>query len=187
MEQPEQTSTETPTLYNHSTRWGLIAGVASILLVIIAYVVDIGLMADWKFGIFTLLMYLGFAIYAGIQYRNEIGGYLAYGKAWQHGFILFAVCALVSTAFNMLLYTVIDPELPAKITEAAIEKTEAMLRGFGMDDTAIEQAIEQTRVRMADQYTVMGLAKSYLYVLIVSAVLALITSLFVRKNEPVEL
>jgi hypothetical protein len=61
------------------------------------------------------------------------------------------------------------------------------MRGFGMDDSAIEQAMEQTRIRMADQYTAMGLAKSYLYVLIVSAVLALITSLFVRKNEPVEL
>ena len=187
MEESTQNQSETTSLYQHAVRWGLIAGVISVMLTIIYYVIDVGLMVNWKVGLLTFAIYIGFAIYAGIQYRGIAGGFLSYGKAFQHGLILFAISALVSTAFNLVLYSVIDPELPSKLTDAALEQTEAMLRGFGTPEDAIEKAMDESRVKMADQFSAMGMIKSYLWVLIGCAVLALITSLFVRKNEPVDM
>jgi hypothetical protein len=187
MEDATQSPSEPTPLYKHAARWGLIAGVINIVLFIVYYVVDLGLMVDWKVGIFTMVLYIGFAIYAGITYRGEIGGYMAYGKAFQHGFILFAVSALLSSVFNILLYNVIDPELPAKLTDVTIEKTEQMMRGFGLDEAALEKAMEDTRGRMEGQFTIVGTIKSYGIFMVVAAVLALITSLFVRKNEPLEM
>ena len=149
------------------------------------YAIDYSLMADWKVGLFSLALYIGFTIYAGINFRNETGPYLSFGKAYQHGFIVFAVSGLIATLVGILLFQVIDTELAGKVTEAALEKTEEMMNNFGAPQGQIDQALEDTRVRMTNQYTVGGQLKGYGIILIVSAVLSLITGLIVRKSEPV--
>src|SRR5689334_16111464 len=99
----EQTATaETPTLFRHALRWALIMGVVSILYAIILYVIDYTLMVQLKMLFVALALYMGIAIYAGIDYRNSSGGYLSYGKAWQHAMIVFAISSLISTLFNLV-------------------------------------------------------------------------------------
>ncbi|MEY4931589.1 MAG: hypothetical protein RI909_2313 [Bacteroidota bacterium] len=176
-----------PTLFQHALKWGLIVGAISIVLTAVAYAVDYAMLANWKFGIFIFAAFIGLAIYAGINYRNETGGFIAYGKAFQHAFILMAVSGLVSTAFTILLYTVIDPELPAKLTDVAIENAEAMLKNFGMPEDQMDKAMEDTRKRTENQFSVSGLAMGYGIGLIIYAVLSLITSIFVKKNPPDEI
>src|SRR5688572_26912000 len=115
--------TETPNLFKHAARMGAIGGGIGILFTILIYVADIRLMADWKIGIFFLLFYLGYVIYAGIQFRKESGGYLSYGKAFQHGYITLIVGGFISTLFSIILFHVIDPSIPETLTQASIEKT----------------------------------------------------------------
>jgi Protein of unknown function (DUF4199) len=177
---------ETPSLFQHALKWGLIVGGISIALTIVSYAVDYSMLANWKFGIFVLVMMIGLVIYAGINYRNEIGGLLPYGKAFQHGFILMAICGLISTLFTAILYTVIDPELPAKLTDAAMENAQKMMESFGMPADQMDQALEDARKRTENQFSVSGLAMGYGIGLIIYAVLAAITSIFVKKNPPDE-
>lgn len=177
---------KTPTtLLNHAIRWSLIIGLISGVLSLLLYAVDYTLLADWKVGIFSLIIFIGLTVYAGINYRNEVGPYLAFGKAYQHGFIVFALSGLISTVVNLLLFQVIDTELAGKVTEAALENTAAMMANFGAQEDQIDKTLEETRKSMAAGYTVFGQIKSYGIMLIVSAVLALITGLIVRKSEPV--
>jgi Protein of unknown function (DUF4199) len=127
---------------------------------------------------------LGYGIYSGINYRNEIGGYLSFGKAFQHGFVVFAVSALISTIFNILLYTVIDPELPEKITEVAVENAQKMMEGFGMSGDQLDEAMEKTKEDTIKRYTAGGLAMSYGFTLIGCAIFALISGAIAKKKEP---
>jgi hypothetical protein len=173
-------------VFQHALKWGGIVGVISIALTGIAYAVDYSYLADWKFGIFVLLLFLGLTIYGGINFRNEIGGFLSYGKAWQHGFVLMVVSGLISTCFTLLLYTVIDPELPAKLTEVAMENAEKMMERFGMPADQMDKALEDAQVRTENQFKPMGLIKSFGIGIIVYAVIALVTAIFVRKNPPEE-
>ena len=177
---------ETPSLFQHALKWGLIVGGISIALTCVAYAVDYSMLANWKFGIFVLALLIGLTIYAGINYRNEIGGFLAYGKAFQYGFILMAISGLISTLFTVLLYTVIDPELPAKLTDVALDNAQKMMEGFGMPEDQMDQAMEDARKRTENQFSMSGLAMSFGIGLIIYAVLASITSIFVRKNPPDE-
>lgn len=177
---------ETTTLFQHALKWGLIVGGISIALSIVSYAIDYSLLANWKFGIFVFAMLIGLAIYAGIGYRNEIGGFLPYGKAFQHGFILMAVSGLISTLFTVILYTVIDPELPAKLTDVAMENAQKMMESFGMPADQMDQALEDARKRTENQFSVSGLAMGYGIGLIIYAVLSAITSIFVKKNPPDE-
>jgi len=177
---------EATPLFQHALKWGLIVGGIIIALSIISYAVDYAMLANWKFGIFVFALIIGLTIYAGINYRNEIGGFLPYGKAFQHGFILMAVSGLISTLFTVILYTVIDPDLPAKLTDVAMENAEKMMESFGMPADQMDKALEDARTRTEGQFSVSGLAISYGIGLIIYAVLSLVTSIFVRKNPPEE-
>ncbi|HTH57962.1 MAG TPA: DUF4199 domain-containing protein [Cyclobacteriaceae bacterium] len=175
-----------PTLVNHAVKWGLIAAGVSIVLTILCYVIDYTLMVQLKFALLSLAIFIGIVIYAGIDYRNSQGGFLSYGKAFQHGFLIMAVSGLVGTLFGMLLYNVIDAELPQKLVDASLDNTREMLEKFGVPDDKMDEALEKAKADTASRFTIFGQIKGYLILLIIVAVISLITSLFTRKNQPVE-
>jgi hypothetical protein len=180
----EDNSTPAPTLMQHAIRWGLIIGAISIIFTLLLYVIDYTLMVQMKFAFGGLLIYLAITAYAGIDYRKSVGGFLPFGKAWQHGFIVLAVSGLVATIFNLVMYNVVDTELPQKLVDASMENTRALLESFGTPEDALDEALEKAKDSTASQFTVGGVAKGYLVMLAVSAVLALISGLIVRKNKP---
>jgi len=173
-----------PTLISHGTRWGLISGIISIVLSILLYVIDYTLMVQLKILFLSLVVYMGIAIYAGIDFRKSTGGFITYGKAFQHAMIIFAISGLIASVFSILLNHVIDPELPQKLTDAALENQRVMMENFGAPPDAIEKGLEEARVRTENQYKISGIAMGYIFILVFSAIMALITSLVVRKNQP---
>ncbi|MBX2901460.1 MAG: DUF4199 domain-containing protein [Cyclobacteriaceae bacterium] len=178
---------EPVSLQNHVIKWGLIVGVVSIICTILLYVIDYTLMVQLKSLFVMLLIYLGITIYAGIDYRNTMGGFLPYGKAFVHGFLVLAISALLATIFSFVLYHVVDTDLPQKLTDASLENTREMMEKFGAPEDAIDKAMEDAKSRTASQFTVTGQLISYVTILFFSAIMALISALFVRKNQPVEL
>lgn len=183
----EESESPQVSIYTHAAKFGAILAAISIVCVILFYVVDLSMLGNWKFLLLAIVLGIGITIYGGIKYRGEVGGYLPYGKAWVHGFVVFAVSGAISTVFNIVLYTVIDPDLPAKLTEVIIENTSAMLRNFGTPESTIDTTAEAMRAEMANQFTAVGLLWAYVKNFIWIAIIALITALFVRKNEPIEL
>jgi len=101
-----------------------------------------------------------------------------------YSYLTFIVAGFVSTIFNILLYTVIDPELLQIILEASLENTEQILRSFGAPDSAIDEAIEKIKVDIPAQLSAMGQVKFYGWALLIYLGLSLITGLIIRKNEP---
>lgn len=174
----------TSTLVSNAVKNGAILGVISIVFILTCYAVDYTLLVQLKILALSLLISLGFGIYAGIKYRNEIGGFLSFGKAFQHGFVLFAISGLVYTLFTFVLYFVIDPELPEKLKEASLANTEEMMRGFGMPEDQLEEAMEKAEESAQGQYSPAKMALGYLFSLIFSAIMALISGLIVKKKEP---
>jgi hypothetical protein len=179
----EQTPS-TPDLYKHAARSGAICAAIGIVVTVLLYVIDLGLLADWKVGLFFLALYIGLVIYFGINYRNEAGGYLSYGKAFQHGYITMLIGGLLSTIFSILLFHVIDPTIPQKLTDITIEKTEEMLSGFGMSQDAIDQAMEKAAADTPGRFTVVGQLTQFAWGFLVYAVMSAITAAFVKRNQP---
>lgn len=180
----EENTTPAPTLLSNAFRWAMICAGISIIISMAMYAINYEWMVQMKMLFISLAVYLGVTIYGGIDYRNSIGGYLKYGKAWQHGFLILAISGLVATLWSIVLYNVIDPELPEKLVDASIENSRAMLEGFGMSGDAMDDAMDQARDSVANQFTILGIFKSYITIVIFSALMALISALIVRKNEP---
>jgi hypothetical protein len=185
METVQETRTES--IYANALKHGLILGAITIILTIIAYATSISFMGSFKFIGCVFLIYIGYVIYAGINYRNSTGRYITYGKAFIHGFVILAVAGLVNLIFGIVLYDVIDPELSTKLTEAIITNTESTMRSFGAPEDRIDQTIEEMRRTMPENFSVLGRIKNYLVGLIWYAIIVALTSLIVRKNEPIEM
>jgi hypothetical protein len=182
MEEETQVS-ESPV--QHAVKNGAILGAVVMVLTILSYMVSIPFMGTFKFILLIFTLYIGFVIYFGIDYRNSIGGYIAFGKAFLHGFIMLAVAGAVGVLFGLLLYNVIDTELGQKLTDAIVTNTEESMRNFGAPEGRIESQLAQMREDMPKNFTPLGQIKGYLIGLIWNAVIVLITSLIVRKSEPV--
>ena len=173
-----------PGLRQNAIKHGLILAAISIVLTLGYYVIDYTLLATIKIGLLSLAIFLGYGIYAGIGFRKEIGGFMSFKHAFLHGFFVFAFSAFISTIFNILLYTVIDPELGQKLTDVAVQNTEEMMRNFGMPEDQMDEALEKARTDATDRYTVGGLALGYVWALIGCAVFALISGAIVKRKRP---
>jgi hypothetical protein len=173
------------TLQSNAIKHGLILSAITIVLTLVLYAVDYTLLATIKFALLSLLIFLGYGIYAGITYRKEAGGFLSFKNAFLHGFIVFAVCAVISTIFNILLHTVIDPELGKKLTDVTLQNTEEMMRSFGMPEgEQMDEALEKARTDAEGRYTLGGLSLGLVWALIGSAVFALISGAIAKKKQP---
>lgn len=173
-----------PTLVSHAVKNGAILAGISIVFILVCYAVDYTLLVQLKLLLLSLLISVGYAIYAGINYRKEIGGFLSFGKAFQHGFVLFAVSGIIYTLFTFVLYYAIDPELPEKLKEAQLVNTEEMMRNFGMPEDKLDEALEKAREDMKSQYSPVKMIIGYLISLIIYAILALISGAIVKKKQP---
>lgn len=169
---------------NHAIKSGLIVGVISIVLTLLAYIVDSSMLAAWWFGLTVFVLLLVLVSYFGRQHREEIGGFMPFGKAWVYSMQLFIVAGIIGTIFNILLYNVIDPELPAIVADKAVENAESMMSGFGMPEDQMDEALDKTRADTIDRFTVTGSLIGFLWGLIFYAILSLITGLIIKKNEP---
>lgn len=184
MEDQQTTEAGAPSLVNHALKHGMILGAISVVIVVLCYVVDFSIMVSFKFLALMLVIGLGYVIYAGINFRSEGDGFLSYGKAFQHGLMVLAISGVVGTIFGMILYHVVDPDLSNRMTDAIIRNTEEMMAGFGAPQESIDKAIEEMRTDMPNQFTIGGQALTFLKSMIWYAIIAAITSLFVRKNQP---
>jgi hypothetical protein len=148
--------------------------------------VDYSFLVQFKFLLFAILCTLAVVSYAAVDYRKASGGFLSYGKAWQVSYVTLVVSGVVYTLFSMLMYFVIDTELPNKLVEASLDNAREMMENFGAPADQIDTEVEKARTRTENQFTPGGMAMGFGIQLIVYAVLALITALFGRKNPPVD-
>lgn len=168
---------------SHAIKSGIIVAVISIVITLLLYIVNAAMLVSmWMMLLF--LVFVGLVAYFGIQHRNEEGGYMSFGKAWVYSMQVFVITGIIATIFNLLLYNVIDPELPELLADQSVENAESMMRNFGMPEEQMDEALEKTRTDTLDRFTVMGSIKGLLYGLIIYAILSLISGAIIKKNEP---
>lgn len=165
---------------------GIIIAAVNIFLTVLMYVIDPVLLANWWISLIILVINFTLVIVLGKSYRNAVGGYLNFGHAYLHGFTTLLVASLIGAVFNILLYTVIDPELHNIVAEASIEKTAAFMRDLGASDAEIDEAIAGLKEGMPEKFTIAGAINQLGVGIIISAIVALVTGLVVKKNEPVD-
>ncbi|MBK6266766.1 DUF4199 domain-containing protein [Marivirga sp. S37H4] len=177
-EEIEQNNTQ------HAVKWGLILGLISVIITLLVYVIDITIMAKPYFGIIYLVVYIGFVIYAGRKYREESGGYLTYGKAFLHAFVILLLAGFIDRVFLYILFNLIDPQAAETIIKVTMDTTMQAMESFGGGGNP--EVMDEMAEGMAEAYTLGGLAKNFMFMIIAYAIGAAIIGAINKKNEPQE-
>ncbi|MDD2550432.1 MAG: DUF4199 domain-containing protein [Bacteroidales bacterium] len=168
---------ETKRSMKNAMTYGLYVGLALVIVHLMQYLMDVYQPSKWV-SILTYLIMAGGIAMGTIYFRNqELNGYISYGKALGQG-ILIGICASIIFGFYFGLLTgVIDTTYMASLSEVVAE---AYLDA-GMDYDQVEM--------------MMGMVKKYQtpFLMTISQILgntitfivfSLITSIFIKKEEP---
>lgn len=164
---------------------GFMLAAVSIIITMLAYMISVELMVEWWFGMVSLIISVSLLIYLGISYRNSIGGILSYGNAVRYSILVMFVSYVIGICFQVLLYTVIDPELPEVMTELSIEKSVELMERFGTPQETIDASISAIEEGIKSSTTASGILKSSPWGLLFLVAFSLFTAIFIKRNEPV--
>ncbi|WP_035805021.1 DUF4199 domain-containing protein [Lunatimonas lonarensis] len=162
---------------------GLYLGLVMFILTLLAYFVDYSILVSFWFGIIILVLFFGLILYFGFQYRKSVGGYLEYSPAFVFSFVTLLISGLIGLAGNMILYQVIDPELPKMLVDAQLENMLQMMDRFGAGDSISGDQLDEIREGVEANFTVFGQIKSFAIGNIVYAIMALILAAIIKKRD----
>jgi len=156
--------------------WGAILGFAGIIYNVILYMLDQNL--TQALGYAGILITIIILIIGLRSFRDNVrDGVLPFGPAFLFGFVVILVSSLIGIIYAYLLWTVIDPDIIARMKDLQMEK---MLEK-GVPGEALDQAMEisgkfMTPVMMA----IFGFISS----LFMGTIVALIIAAIFKKDEP---
>lgn len=172
-------------LVEFSVKKGIILGIGSCIYLVLVYIIDYSYLAKLSSTFLVLLVLVLVVVIFGNQYRKANSGYLPFGQAFKLSFIILLVSTLIQLIFSMLLYHVIDPDLPALITESVLANWENTFRSLGMDQGQID---EQMRIMARDlpkQFQLVNQLKNSWIIILSSAFFALIAGAIIKRNQPI--
>ncbi|SMD33244.1 Protein of unknown function [Reichenbachiella faecimaris] len=164
---------------------GLIVGLVSIILTMIVYTIDIGLMVDWKFSLGSFALSIFLYSYIGKKYRDDhTEGFISFGDAFKFLFIAGIIGAIINGVFSIVLFNFIDPELPEILTEQVLKNTESMMETFGAPAEQMDEALEQIEKDMAGKFSVGGILQGSWAWLLGAGLIGLICGAIIKKKRP---
>ena len=101
--------------------------------------------------------------------------------------MVLAAGFFVIVAFDFVLNTLIEPELPMELYDKVVEKTMKMLQGIGSDEATLNETykkFEEGRVAVSEKYTAFGVIRTYMSGLFFQGLVAALIALFIKKNNP---
>lgn len=159
--------------------YGLLLAVALIVVHLVLYLTDIH-QSTTGMVISGIVFIAGISL-ASLDYRNKkLGGYISYGKAVKIGFLTVLFASFIVAAYTFVYHNNINP---GEIQQAKIEAAEQIYK-MEMDSESEAQAMKwQEYIHTPLTYAIGAI---FMYALI-GIIVALITSIFIKKEEQVSL
>ena len=169
--------------FNITSTHGLVGAVVNFSLVLLIYVVNLNLMAEWWFAILALLV-LAVVMFTGtIATRKANGNSLSFGQAWLASMSVAFVAQVVTAILTGVLYYMIAPELPDILTEITLEKTRTTMESFGLSGDLLEAQMKELRDTMQEVYTWKGLLKNSAGGMVMWAFVSLIVAAVCKRRS----
>jgi hypothetical protein len=169
----------------YAYRAGMIAAGISVIWTIFAYLIGIELFTNWWAGLIFLIVMVAYLVSSTIKIRTFQGGYITFANAFLNFLVMAVIFTFIGQLFNYILIHVIDPEFGVAFADATIEKTIAMMEGFGAPEAAIEEALVGMEEDFESQASFLGNLWSTIKGIGFMAIIGLIVAAIIKKNPPV--
>lgn len=167
---------EQPSTARIALKWGIIGGLASIVLSTAIFMTEL-----WKSPIASflpILLMIVFLVLAIKEFKTDNGEFMSFGQGLGVGTLTGAVLGLLSSMFGQLYQKVIDPTFLTRMKDFQYEKMEEQ----GLSDAQIEQAMAMT-----EKFSNGGLsfAIGLIFTIFFAFLFSLAIAGIMKKNKPV--
>jgi len=163
---------------------GITMGLVSLAVTFIAYFIDPTLLASGWFALVAIVIFFGLVIYFGREYRTDLGGYMSFGTAFNFSFIAILISGLIGLIGQILLFQVVDPELPGVLADQSFQTTIEMMEKFGASaDSLPPDQLEKMKQDTMSSFTLAGQLKAFGIGIIFYAIIALILGAILKKKD----
>ena len=161
----------------NSLWFGLITGGVLILFSLILFLA--GLHTSRNLGYLGYVILIAGLAWGTVEYRNKsLGGYISYGKAFMSCFMSGLYAGLILAIYMFVFVQYIHPGFIDEMLE--ISRQAIYDSNSNMTDEQVEQAIEMSAKFMSPVMITIWTFVAYLFA---SAVLGLIISIFIKKED----
>ncbi len=162
-------------------KYGVLTGLALIgTSIALFYLLELGLFTQ---AAVIYIVSLIFMIIAGLEFRKNNQNVILYGEAFKVTFLTTIVGFAISSIFSFVLIKYIDTELLDVLVEKYSASTQNLMSSMGAPEEEINKALEKMEEDMPKQFSGVGMIQSLLSNAVISAILAAIVSIFLRKDE----
>jgi heme/copper-type cytochrome/quinol oxidase subunit 4 len=180
-------TTSNSNLKKEAAKYGLYLGLISMALTVIVFYSTPQLLASPSFGIISILITVGIAIYFALELRKNNGGYWSFGEALPALFITFFVSSLTSTLL-LFAFNKVEPTYEETMRSVTLNAmTEMGEKFFPNNPEQVDLMIEEGEKALEKQFnpTIGQFFQGQLIGVIVAFVIALIFALIFKRNRPV--
>ena len=161
--------------------FGILSGIVSALITATIYAVDLNLFVSWWIGVVSILIYLVLGIVLLSKTKKEMNGLFVFKDAFTTYFISAVIGIVIGTAFNILLFNVIDPSAQDTLKEITIKNAVAMMQKFNSPAAAINEMI--AKMKENNPYSVLQLLKGSVFSIVFSSIIGLIMAAFFKSKS----
>lgn len=163
---------------------GVILGIIHIVIFIILYAAFPSKLTGFSYLFIILVLNFGFSIYQGIQYRKEIGGFMSYGAAFKYVFVLMTVNGLINFIFTFVFVLAV-PDFPQLMADSQLNTSVYWAQKFGAPEASLDEIRDKFNPEdITKRFTIVGQLTGFGIGLLLYAIVALISGIFVKKNQP---
>lgn len=175
-------------IWKSSAIYGLYMGLISIAISVIIWagglMESMGLFGSAIIGLLSFVITFLLLLFFTKAYRNkEMDGIISFKQAFQFAMLVIVFSVIISTIYNYVFHTLIDPEYVKNLTAVMQQKTMDYMEKMGAPESQIEKTLEKFSEIPTLWKT---LRQGILYGLIGGGILALIVAAIVKKKETIE-
>jgi hypothetical protein len=178
-----------PQLIKNVLVYGAILGIASILFTVILFIfkiLPVGITTPVIIFIVTAAIYYIAIHISTKKIRDEqMDGFMTYGQGLLIGLCIALIASVISSLYNYIHTTYIDPGYMARVIAAQKEWMVNFMNKANVSADQIDEAMSKIDEKMLDQNPVWTILKSIIGGTIFGFVISLITSAFLKKNRGV--
>lgn len=168
--------------FNPGIKWGIIAGIVSILLNIIFWVSSREIFFGFVPPFVIAFVFSVAAVLAGIEKKKAQGGQITFKEVLQPVFLTFVIGGLFAGICTYVFYNFVDPTIPEQAKQHAIATTDRMLHSLGVPEDDIDKQLDGLKELEYDMKPGKALL-TYFALLIRYFVLAAIISVILRNKR----
>jgi hypothetical protein len=174
-------------LYIASAKYGLILSLALIILNFVSDSIDpLGRFDNIYIKGFSFMINIALLYSMSVDIRKSTGGYWSYGEAASSLLIIVFFVALITTAYNFILFKFIEPDLPSKLKDAKIAEVISKLNAMGLDQESIDKVVKPLQdgeMEAKLKPTLINELKSFALSFLLLCIESLIIAVFVKKKK----